>query len=145
MMRLWLRTFVWTLFFEMLTVILSVLVGIGTIVSAGALMDRQRPFLLILGLAGCVVALSIWWRCATRFVTEPDPVLEDPRPYSARVAADMTTALFGVGVVVLGIVQTTALGESQVRWALLVTILGGPFIALGLGATWERWNKRTFG
>lgn len=144
-MHLWLRTFVWTLFFEMLAVVLSVLAGIGTIVSATALINRQPSLILLLGLIGCLVALVVWWRHAGRFVTEPDPVLDDPRPYSARLAADMTTALFGVGVVALCIVRITTAGESQVRWALLATILGGPFIALGLGAAWERWNKRTFG
>lgn len=144
-MRLWLGTYVWTLFFEMIAVILSVLVGIGTIVSTLTVIQRQPSVVLILGLGGCLVALSVWWRYASQFVTEPDPVEEDPRPFSARLAADMTTALVGVGVVGLCIVQITTLGESQVRWALLATILGGPFIALGLGAAWERWNKHTFG
>jgi hypothetical protein len=144
-MQLWLSTYVWTLFYEMLAVLLSVLVGIGTIVSAQALVEGQPSLVLFLGLIGCLVALSVWWRLASKFVTEPDPVLDDPRPFSARLAADITTALVGVGVVVLCIVQITTVGESQVRWALLATILGGPFIALGLGAAWERWNKRTFG
>lgn len=144
-MNLWLRTYVWTLFHEMLAVILSVLVGIGAVVSAQTLVDRQPSVVLILGVVACVVALSVWWRHASRFVAEPDPVLDDPRPFSARLAADMTTVLVGVGVVALCILQITTLGESQVRWALLATILGGPFIALGLGAGWERWNKRTFG
>ena len=144
-MNLWLRTYVWTLFHEMLAVVLSVLVGIGTVVSALALVDRQPSMVLILGVFACTVALSVWWRHASRFVAEPDPVLDDPRPFSARLAADMTTVLVGVGVVALCILQITTLGESQVRWALLATILGGPFIALGLGASWERWNKRTFG
>jgi len=144
-MDLWLRTYVWTLFFEMLAVALSVLVGIGTIVSALTIMDRQPSGILILGLIACVVALTVWWRQARRFVTEPDPLVNDPRPFSARLAADITTALVGVGVVGLCTVQITALGESQIRWALLATILGGPFIALGLGAAWERWNKRSFG
>jgi hypothetical protein len=141
---LWLRTFVWTLFFEMLAVILSVLVGIGTIVSGFTLIDGQPSIVLLLGLIACVIALNVWWRQARRFVSEPDLLVGDPRPFSARLAADMTTALFGVGVVGLCVVQITALGESHVRWALLATILGGPFIALGLGAAWERWNKRTF-
>jgi hypothetical protein len=144
-MDLWLRTYVWTLFHEMLTVILSVLVGIGTTVSALALIDRQPSVVLMLGLLGCLVALTIWWRHASKYVTEPDPLLDDPRPYSARLAADMTTALLGVGVIGLCIVQITNAGGSQVRWALLATILGGPFLALGLGAAWERWNKHTFG
>jgi hypothetical protein len=144
-MELWLRTFVWTLFFEMLAVILSVLVGIGTIVSAQALIQGQPSLVLFLGLVACLVALTVWWRYASRFVTEPDPVVDDPRPYSARLAADLTMALVGIGVVAVCIVQITTVGESQVRWALLATILGGPFIALGLGAAWERWNKRTFG
>jgi hypothetical protein len=144
-MQLWLSTYVWTLFYEMVAVLLSVLVGIGTIVSAQALVEGQPSLVLFLGLIGCLVALTVWWRLASKFVTEPDPVLDDPRPFSARLAADITTALVGVGVVVLCIVQITTVGESQVRWALLATILGGPFIALGLGAAWERWNKRTFG
>jgi hypothetical protein len=143
--HLWLRTFVWTLFFELVAVILSVLAGIGTIVSTRALIERQSSTALVLGLIGCLIALTVWWQYARRFVTEPDPDIDDPRPFSARVAADVTTALVGVGVVVLCIVQITSVGESQVRWALLATILGGPFIALGLGAIWERWNKRTFG
>lgn len=144
-MDLWLRTFVWTLFHELLAVVLSVLVGIGTVVSALALIERQPWAVLILGLIACWVALSMWWRHARQFVTEPDPALDDPRPFSARLAADVTTALVGVGVVILCIVPITAMGGSQVRWALLATILGGPFIALGLGTAWERWNKRTFG
>lgn len=144
-MDLWLRTYVWTLFHELLAVILSVLVGIGTIVSAMAMIDQQSWLVLILGLIGCVVALSVWWRHASQFVAEPDPALDDPRPFSARLTADITTALVGVGVVILCVVQITNLGESQIRWALLATILGGPFIALGLGTAWERWNKRTFG
>jgi hypothetical protein len=144
-MHLWLRTYVWTLFYEMLAVVLSVLAGIGTVVVAQALLQGQPSIVLILGLLGCLVALTVWWRYARKFVTEPDPLADDPRPFSARLAADMTTALFGVGVVVLCIVRITTVGESQVRWALLATILGGPFIALGLGAAWERWNKRTFG
>jgi len=142
---LWLRTFVWTLFHELLAVVLSVLVGIGTITTARTLIERQPSLWLILGLIGCLVALSVWWRQARHFVTEPDPVAEDLRPLSARIAADATTALLGIGIVALCIVQITTLGEPQVRWALLATILGGPFIALGLGTAWERWNKRTFG
>jgi hypothetical protein len=144
-MNLWLRTYVWTLFFEMLAVALSVLVGIATIASAVTVIDRQPSAILILGLIACVIALTVWWRQASRFVAEPDPLQNDPRPLSARLAADMTTALVGVGVVGLCIVQITALGESHIRWALLASILGGPFIALGLGAAWERWNKRSFG
>ena len=140
-MRLWLRTYVWMLFFEMLTVILSVLAGIGTIVSAVAVIDRQPSLVLILGLIACWIALSIWWRQAQQFVTEPDPALDDPRPFSARLSADLTTVLIGVGVLVLSIVQITTLGESLIRWALLATILGGPFIALGIGAAWARWNE----
>jgi len=144
-MNLWLRTYVWTLFYETLAVILSVLVGLGTIVSAQAMMDQQPWIILMLGLLGSVIALSLWWHSASRFVAEPDPLLDDPRPFSARLAADITTALVGVGLVALCVVQIVALGEPQVRWALLATILGGPFIALGLGTAWERWNKRTFG
>jgi hypothetical protein len=144
-MGLWLRTFVWTLFHEMLAVILSVLVGIGTIVSVQTLVDRQPSLVLILGLIGSLIALTVWWHNASHFVSEPDPVLEDPRPFTARLAADVTTALVGVGVVILCIVQISALDEPEVRWALLATILGGPFIALGLGSAWERWNKRIFG
>jgi hypothetical protein len=144
-MQLWLRTYVWTLFYEMLAVVLSVLVGIGVILSAQAFVEGQPSIALLLGLLASVLALSVWWRYARKFVAEPDPVIDDPRPYSARLAADLTTALFGVGVVALCIVQITTVGESQVRWALMATILGGPFIALGLGAAWERWNKRTFG
>jgi hypothetical protein len=144
-MLLWLRTYVWTFFFEMLAVILSVLVGIGMIVSAQAMIDQQPWVVLILGLIASVIALSLWWHYAGQFVAEPDPILDDPRPFSARLAADMTTALFGVGIVTICVVRITTLGEPQVRWALIATILGGPFIALGLVAAWERWNKRTFG
>ena len=144
-MQLWLRTYVWTLFYELVAVILSVLAGIGTVLTVQTLVEGHPSVVLFLGLIGCVVALSVWWRYARKFVTEPDPVLDDPRPYAARLAADLTTALIGVGVVVLSIVQITTVGGSQVRWALLATILGGPFIALGLGAAWERWNTRTFG
>jgi hypothetical protein len=144
-MGLWLRTFVWTLFHEMLAVVLSVLVGIGTIVSVQTMVDRQPSLVLILGLVGSLIALTVWWHNASRFVSEPDPLLDDPRPFTARLAADVTTALVGVGVVILCIVQINALGEPEVRWALLATILGGPFIALGLGSAWERWNKRIFG
>jgi hypothetical protein len=144
-MLLWLRTYVWTFFYEMLAVVLSVLVGIGMIVSALAVIDQRPWVVLIAGLIASLVALSLWWRYASQFVAEPDPVLDDPRPFSARLAADMTTALVGIGVVALCVVQINTLGESQTRWALLATILGGPFIALGLGTAWERWNKRTFG
>lgn len=144
-MLLWLRIYVWTFFYEMLAVILSVLAGLGMIVTAQAMVDRQSWLVFVLGLIACLIALSLWWRYASQFVAEPDPVLDDPRPYSARLAADLTTALMGVGIVVLCVVQIIAQGEPQVRWALLATILGGPFIALGLGAAWERWNTRTFG
>jgi hypothetical protein len=141
-MDLWLRTFVWTFCFEMLTVVLSVLAGIGTIVSALTVIDGQPSLVVILGLIACWVALSVWWRQARKLVGEPASALNDPRPFSARLAADMTTALLGVGVLVLCIVQITSLGEPLVRWALLATILGGPFIALGLGTAWERWHLR---
>jgi hypothetical protein len=144
-MLLWLRTYVWTLFYEMLAVVLSVLVGIGMIVSAMAMIDRRPWLVLLLGLIASLIALSLWWRYASQFVAEPDPVLDDPRPFSARLAADMTTALLGVGIVTLCVVQIVTQGEPQTRWALLATILGGPFIALGLGTAWERWNKRIFG
>ena len=144
-MHLWLRTYVWTLFFELIAVVLSVLVGIGTVVTVQTILEGQPSLVLIIGLVGCLVALSVWWRYASKFVTEPDPVLGDPRPFSARLAADLTTALVGAGVVVLSIVQIIAMEQSRVGWALLATILGGPFIALGLGTAWERWNKRTFG
>jgi hypothetical protein len=144
-MLLWLRTFVWTLFFELLGVVLSVLIGIGTVLSVNSLIEGQLSMVLLLGLVACLAALTLWWRYASRFVSEPDPVLDDPRPYSARLAADLTTTVFGVGIVTLCVVQITTMGESQIRWALLATILGGPFIAMGLGAVWERWNKRTFG
>ena len=144
-MHLWLRTYVWTLFYELLAVVLSVLVGIGAVVTAQAILEGQPSVVLSIGLIGCLVALTVWWRYASKFVTEPDPVLGDPRPYSARLAADLTTAVIGGGVVVLCIVQIITVEGSQVRWALLATILGGPFVALGLGAAWERWNKRTFG
>jgi hypothetical protein len=141
---LWLRTYVWTLFFEMLAVILSVLVGIGTIVCGVTLIDGQPSIILLVGLIACVIALTIWWRQASPFVSEPDLVVGDPRPFSARLAADITTAIVGIGVVGLCVVQIITLGEPEVRWALLATILGGPFIALGLGAAWERWNKHTY-
>lgn len=144
-MILWLRTYVWTLFYELLAVVLSVLVGLGMIVSAQAMLGQQAWLVLTLGLIASIIALSLWWRYASEFVTEPDPILNDPRPFSARLAADMTTALFGVGIVIICIIQATSMGEPQVRWALLATILGGPFIALGLGAAWERWNERIFG
>jgi hypothetical protein len=144
-MDLWLRTYVWTLFYELLAVVLSVLVGIGAVVTAQAVLEGQPSVVLIIGLVGALVALSVWWRYASRFVTEPDPAVGDPRPYSARLAADLTTAVIGVGVVVICILQIITVERSQVRWALLATILGGPFIALGLGAAWERWNKRMFG
>jgi hypothetical protein len=126
-------------------VLLSVLVGIGTVVSAVALIDRQPALVLIIGLTGCVIALTLWWRQASAYVSEPDPLADDPRPFSARLAADVTIALFGVGIIALCVVQILSLGESQIRWALLATILGGPFIALGLGTAWERWNTHTFG
>jgi hypothetical protein len=141
-MDLWLRTFVWTFCFEMLTVVLSVLAGIGTIVSALTVIDGQPSLVLILGLIACWVALSVWWHQARKLVGEPASALDDTRPFSARLAADMTTALLGVSVLVLCIVQITTLGEPLVRWALLATILGGPFIALGLGTAWERWHFR---
>jgi hypothetical protein len=144
-MIFWLRTFVLTLFYELLAVVLSVLVGVGTIVSAQALVEQKPSVVLFLGLIGCVVALSIWWRRASQFVCEPDPLIDDPRPISARLAADLTTVLFGIGIVTLCIFQITKKDEAQVHWALLATALGGPFIAMGLGAVWERWNKRTFG
>jgi hypothetical protein len=144
-MLLWLRTFVWTLFFELLGVILAVLIGIGTILGVNSLIEGRLSMVLIIGLLACLLALTFWWRYASKFVSEPDPVLDDPRPFSARLAADMTTTLFGIGIVTLSMVQITTLGESQVRWALLATILGGPFLAMGLGAAWERWNRRTFG
>lgn len=141
-MVFWLRTFVWTFCFELLTVVLSVLAGIGTIVSAVTVIDGQPSLVLILGLIACWIALSVWWRQARKFVSEPAPTLDDPRPFSARLAADMTTTLLGVGVLVLSIVQITSLGEPMVRWALLATILAGPFIALGMGTAWERWRLR---
>jgi FtsH-binding integral membrane protein len=144
-MNLWLRTYVWTLFHEMLAVALSVLVGIGALLSAQAMIAQQPWVVLVLGLLACVIALSMWWRFAGQFVVEPDPALNDPRPFTARLAADMTTTLFGVGIVALCVVQITALDEPQTRWGLLATILGGPFVALGLGSAWERWNTRTFG
>ncbi len=144
-MLIWLRTFVWTLFFELLGVVLSVLIGIGTVLGVNSLQEGQLSAVLLLGLTACLLALTLWWRYASRFVSEPDPALDDPRPYTARLAADMTTTLFGVGIVTLCVVQITKLGEPQVRWALLATIIGGPFIAMGLGAAWERWNTRTFG
>lgn len=144
-MLLWLRTYVWTFFYEMLAVVLSVLVGIGIIVSAQAMLD-QRPWLvLIMGFIACLIALSLLWRYASQFLIEPDPDLDDPRPFSARLAADITTALVGVGIVILSTAQIADLEEPQTRWALLAAILGGPFVALGLGTAWERWNKRTFG
>jgi hypothetical protein len=144
-MLLWLGTFVWTLFFEMLGVVLSIMAGMGTILSLNSLLEGQLSIVLLLGLIICLAALALWWRYASKFVSEPDPVLDNPRPYSARLAADMTTTLFGVGIVTLSVVQITSLGASQVQWALLATILGGPFIAMGLGAAWGRWNTRTFG
>jgi hypothetical protein len=143
-MLLWLRTYVWTFFFEMLAVVLSVLVGLGMILSSLALIERRPWLVLILGLIASLVALSLWSRYARQFVAEPDPLLDDPRPFSARLAADMTTALVGAGVTVLCVVQIISMGE-QVRWALLATILGGPFIALGLGTAWERWKRHTLG
>ena len=144
-MLLWLRTYVWIFFYEMLAVVLSVLTGLGMIVSAQALVDQRPWVVLLLGLIASLIALSLWWHYASRFVIEPDPLTDDPRPFSARLAADITTALVGVGVVILCVVQINAMGEPQSRWVLLATVLGGPFIALGLGTAWERWNKRTFG
>jgi predicted transporter len=144
-MQLWVRTYVWTLFFEMLAVALSVLVGIGAVVTAQATIDGQPSFVLVLGLLACLVALTLWWRYAKQYVAEPDPVLDDPRPYTARLVADLTIALLGIGIVTICATQIIALDEVQTRWALLATILGGPFVALGLGAAWERWNTRTFG
>ena len=144
-MNLWLRTYVWTLFFEMLAVILSVLVAIGTIVSGVLLIDGQPSIILLAGLIACLIALTVWWRQARPFVSEPDLVLGDPRPFSARLAADFTTAIVGVGVVGLCIVQIITLGEPEMRWSLLATILGGPFIALGVGVARERWNKHARG
>ena len=141
----WLRTYVWIFFYEMLAVVLSVLVGLGMIVSAQALIDQRAWLVLLLGLIASLIALTLWWRYANQFVAEPDPLLDDPRPFSARLAADITTALVGVGVVFLCVVQANALGEPQSRWVLLAIVLGGPFIALGLGTAWERWNKHTFG
>ena len=144
-MSLWLRTYVWTLFYELLTVALSVLVGIGMTTIAVSLIDQKTWLVLLLGLLASLIALTVWWRYASPYVSEPDPVLDDPRPFSARVAADLTTALLGGGVVIICVVQMNTMGEPQARWALLATILGGPFIALGLGTAWERWNKRTLG
>jgi hypothetical protein len=144
-MNLWLRTFLWTFFHELLAAVLSILVGIGAVVSGVSVVTHQPSLVLAIGLVGCIVALTVWWRYARQFVSEPDPVLDDPRPFTARLAADMTTTLFGVGVVTLCMMQILEMGEPQAKWGLLATILGGPFIALGLGAAWERWNKRTFG
>jgi hypothetical protein len=144
-MRMWVRTYVWGLFFEMLAVVLSVLAGIGAIISAQAIMEGQPSIVLLLGVLACLIALTLWWRYAKQYVAEPDPVLDDPRPYSARFAADLTTALLGIGIVTICVVQIVALDESQTRWGLLATILGGPFVALGLGVAWERWNTRMFG
>jgi hypothetical protein len=143
-MLLWLRTYVWTFFYEMLIVVLSVLVSLGLIVSARAMLAQQSWLVLILGLLAGLVALMLLWRQANPYLTEPDPALNDPRPFSARLAADITTALVGVGVVLI-IVQITGLGEPQIRWSLLTTILGGPFIALGLVTAWERWRTHTLG
>lgn len=144
-MNLWLRTYVWTLFHETIAVILSILVGIGALLSGQAMVAQQPWVVLSLGLLASIIALTIWWRYARQFVAEPDPALDDPRPFTARLSADMTTTLIGVGVVTLCVLQIVALDEPETRWGLLATILGGPFIALGLGAAWERWNKRTFG
>jgi len=144
-MLLWLRTYVWTFFYEMLTVALSVLTSLGMIVAAQAMMMNQAPWLiLVLACLAGLVALSLLWRQGQQFVIEPDPFAPDSRPFSARLAADATTALVGVGVVIMSIIQINEMAESETRWALLTTVLGGPFIALGLGNAWDRWRKRTF-
>jgi uncharacterized membrane protein YfcA len=130
----------------MLTVALSVLTSLGMIVSAQAMMMNQEPWLiLVLACLAGLVALNLLWRQAQQFMAEPDPFIHDSRPFSARLAADATTALVGVGVVILSIIQINDMDEPETRWAfLLATILGGPFIALGLGTAWDRWRKRTF-
>jgi hypothetical protein len=145
-MLLWLRTYVWTFFYEMLTVALSVLTSLGMIVTAQAMMMNQEPWLiLVLACMAGLVALNLLWRQAQQFIVEPDPFAQDDtRPFSARLAADATTALVGVGVVIMSIIQINEMAESETRWALLATVLGGPFIALGLGNAWDRWRKRTF-
>ncbi len=144
-MLLWLRTYVWTFFYEMLTVALSVLTSLGMIVGGQAMMLNQQPWLVLIlaGLTG-LVALNLLWRQTQQFMIEPEPFLYDARPFSARLAADATTVLVGVGIVILSIIQINDMGEPQTRWGLLATILGGPFIALGLGTAWDRWRKRTF-
>ena len=144
-MSLWLRTYVWTLFYELLTAALSVLVGIGMTTIAVSLIDQKTWLVLLLGLLASLIALTGWWHYASPYVSEPDPVLDDPRPFGARVSADLTTALLGIGIVTICVAQMNTTGEPQARWALLATILGGPFTALGLGTAWERWNKRTLG
>ncbi len=144
-MLLWLRTYVWTFFYEMLTVALSVMTSLGMIVSAQAMLQNQEPWLiLVLACLAGLVALNLLWRQAQQYIVEPDPFTNDSRPFSARLAADATTALVGVGVIILSIIQINDMGEPQTRWALLATILGGPFIALGLGTAWDRWRKHTF-
>ncbi|MCP4515963.1 MAG: hypothetical protein GY824_12140 [Delftia sp.] len=100
--------------------------------------------ILVLACLAGLVALSLLWRQAQQFMVEPDPFIHDARPISARLAADATTALVGVGIIILSIIQINDMGEPQTRWALLATILGGPFIALGLGTAWNRWRKHTF-
>ena len=53
-MQLWLRTYVWTLFYELVAVILSVLAGIGTVLTVQTLVEGHPSVVLFLGLIGCV-------------------------------------------------------------------------------------------
>jgi len=153
-MRTWFATYVWTFFHEVIGVALCVLVGLGITVVANSLIARQSWLALSLGLGVVAVALTIWWRNAKRFIMEPDPILADieesstntsPRLFSARIAADLSTAALGLTIISICLRQILASDELTTRWALLATILGGPFFALGMGAVWERVDRRILG
>lgn len=147
-MKAWLSTFVWTLFHEVLGVVLSILLGLGFSVVFSSFVARLPWLALGLGLMAVAIALSVWWKHASHFVMEPDPILAeitgDTYPLSARIAADLSTAAVGLTIISICVQQIMKSEELTARWALLATILGGPFFALGMGAVWERVDRRIF-
>ncbi len=153
-MKAWFVVYFRTLFHEVVGVVLSVLLGLGISVVVNSLVTRQPWLALSIGLGAVAVALTVWWRNAKKIILEPDPILADvekvgqnnhPRLFSARIAADLSTAALGLTIISICVRQILASEALTTRWALLATILGGPFFALGMGAVWERVDRRLFG
>ncbi|HHH40852.1 MAG TPA: hypothetical protein ENK56_02465 [Chloroflexi bacterium] len=143
----WLSAYIWTLFHEVLGAALSLVMGLLIWVFVYQIITARAQLTWLVGIGVALTVLYLWWHYARPYVEErPEAAFFDaPEEYNplwqARIAADLTTAALGFSINLFCLLAVLT-GGPPVRWLLLAILSGGPFLLVGLGAAWQRWQTK---